>query len=140
MSRICCVLVMAVALLVTGVVSNADAQERSQVKLVLQITVDGLRGDLLRRYGDRFGEGGFRYLLDHGAVYTNAHYRHANTETIVGHTTLATGAFPADHGMIGNVWFDRDSGELSYNIEDPEYPPLPTRESESHGEHVDPAQ
>ena len=57
MSRICCVLVMAVALLVTGVVSNADAQERSQAKLVLQITVDGLRGDLLRRYDDRFGEG-----------------------------------------------------------------------------------
>ena len=35
------------------------------LRLVLQITVDGLRGDLLRRYGDRFGEGGFRYLLDH---------------------------------------------------------------------------
>jgi predicted AlkP superfamily pyrophosphatase or phosphodiesterase len=109
-------------------------------RLVLQITVDGLRGDLLRRYGDRFGEGGFRYLLDHGAVYTNAHYQHANTETIVGHTTLATGAFPADHGMIGNVWFDRESGELSYNIEDPEYPLLPTREVESQGAQVDPAQ
>ena len=140
MSRICCVLVMAVALLVTGVVSNTDEQERSQVKLVLQITVDGLRGDLLRRYGDRFGEGGFRYLLDHGAVYTNAHYRHANTETIVGHTTLATGAFPADHGMIGNVWFDRESGELSYNIEDSQYSFLPTRKVESQGAQVDPAQ
>lgn len=112
----------------------------SAPRLVLQITVDGLRGDLLRRYGDRFGEGGFRYLLDHGAVYTNAHYQHANTETIVGHTTLATGAFPADHGMIGNVWFDRESGELSYNIEDPEYPLLPTREVESQGAQVDPAQ
>ena len=109
-------------------------------RLILQITVDGLRGDLLRRYGDRFGEGGFRYLLDHGAVYTNAHYQHANTETIVGHTTLATGAFPADHGMIGNVWFDRESGELSYNIEDPEYPLVPTREVESQGAQVDPAQ
>jgi len=49
MSRVCYGLAMAVALLVTGVVSNADAQGRSQVKLVLQITVDGLRGDLLRR-------------------------------------------------------------------------------------------
>ena len=107
MSRICCVLVMAVALLVTGVVSNADAQERLQVKLVLQITIDGLRGDLLRRYGDRFGEGGFRYLLDHGAVYTNAHYRHAKPETIVGHTTLSSGVFPADHAVIGIFLFDR---------------------------------
>ncbi len=109
-------------------------------RLVLQITVDGLRGDLLRRYGDRFGEGGFRYLLDQGTVYTNAHYQHANTETIVGHTTLATGASPADHGMIGNVWLDRESGELSYNIEDPEYPLLPTRKVEPQAAQVDPAQ
>ncbi len=140
MSRICCVLVMAVALLVTGVVGSADAQERSQVKLVLQITVDGLRGDLLNRYGDRFGKGGFRHLLETGTVFANAHYQHANTETIVGHTTLATGANPADHGMIGNVWFDRESGELSYNIEDHEYPLLPTRKVESQGAQVDPAQ
>jgi predicted AlkP superfamily pyrophosphatase or phosphodiesterase len=131
---------MAVALLVTGVVSTADAQERSQVKLVLQITVDGLRGDLLNRYGDRFGKGGFRHLLETGTVFANAHYQHANTETIVGHTTLATGANPADHGMIGNVWFDRESGELSYNIEDPQYPLLPTRKEESQGAQVDPAQ
>jgi predicted AlkP superfamily pyrophosphatase or phosphodiesterase len=109
-------------------------------RLVLQITVDGLRGDLLYRYGDRFGEGGFRYLLDQGAVYTNVHFQHANTETIVGHATLATGASPADHGMVGNVWFDRESGELSYNIEDSQYPLLPTRKEESQGAQVDPAQ
>lgn len=90
-------------------------------QLVLQITVDGLRGDLPYRYRDRFGAGGFRYLLKNGAVFTNAHYQHANTETIVGHTTLATGAFPADHGMIGNLWLDRKTSELSYNIEDSEY-------------------
>ena len=75
--------------------------------MVLQITIDGLRGDLLRRYGDRFGKNGFRYLLEQGTQYTNAHYDHANTETIVGHTTLATGAHPSEHGMVGNVIFDR---------------------------------
>lgn len=90
---------MAVALLVTGVVSHAGARERSPVKLVLQITVDGLRGDLLNRYGDRFGKGGFRYLLEMGAVFANAHHSNANTETIVGHSTLATGAHPSEHGM-----------------------------------------
>ena len=111
-----------------------------EVRLVLQITVDGLRHDLINRYADRFGEGGFQYLLDSGVEFTNAHYQHANTETIVGHVTLATGAFPADHGMIGNVWYDRESGELGYNIEDPEHLPLPTREIERAGEQVDPSQ
>ena len=121
-------------------VVDATAQTGGEVKLVLQITVDGLRGDLINRYGDGFGESGFRYLMDKGTVYTNAHYQHANTETIVGHTILATGAFPSDHGMVGNVWFDREDGELSYNIEDPDHPLLPTREGNVKGEQVDPAQ
>jgi len=61
---------------------------------------------------DQFGKGGFRYLADKGAWYTNATYQHANTEPIVGHTSLATGTVPAVHGMVGNIWFDRASHEL----------------------------
>ena len=139
-TRISCVLAMAMALSVTGVVSSSEAQERSRIKLVLQITVDGLRGDLLNRYGDRFDKGGFRYLLENGAVFTNANYQHANTETIVGHTTLATGAYPSKHGMVGNVWFDGDTGELSYNIEDPDHPLLPSRKEKVEAAQLDPAQ
>jgi len=90
-------------------------------KLVLQITVDALRGDLVTRYYDRLGENGFRYLWENGTVFVDAHHGHANTETIVGHVTLATGAHPAVHGMIGNVWFDRTLGRTVYNIEDDRY-------------------
>lgn len=90
-------------------------------RLVLQITVDALRGDLPARYYDSFGENGFRYLWDKGTVYTDAHHSHANTETVVGHTTLATGATPAVHGMIANLWFDRTEGRKRYNIEDDRY-------------------
>jgi predicted AlkP superfamily pyrophosphatase or phosphodiesterase len=125
---------------VMGNVAVADERSSPDIKLVLQITVDGLRADLLNRYADSFGEHGFRYLMQNGTVYTNAQYQHANTETIVGHTTLATGTFPAQHGMIGNVWFDRDASELAYNIEDADSPILPTREQSSTGEQVDPAQ
>jgi len=105
-------------------ITSAPAKEPDLPRLILQITVDQLRGDLPARYYDRLGEGGLRYLLDTGSVYTNAHHRHANTETIVGHTTLATGADPAVHGMVGNVWLDRASGELTYNVEDARYPVL----------------
>ena len=89
-------------------------------RLVLQITVDQLRGDLPLRYMDRLGEGGFRYLLEQGTWLFDAHHAHANTETVVGHTTLATGAHPSAHGMVGNVWFDRAQGRTVYNIEDPD--------------------
>ena len=90
-------------------------------KLILQITVDQLRGDLPGRYLDRMGDGGFRYLMQHGIWYANAHHAHANTETVVGHTTLATGAHPAAHGMVANVWLDRKTGKLAYNVEDNRY-------------------
>jgi arylsulfatase A-like enzyme len=109
-------------------------------RLVLQITVDGLRGDLLDRYAENFVKDGFNYLRNKGVVYSNAHYLHANTETIVGHTTLATGATPAVHGMVGNVWYHADSGELGYNIEDADAPLLATREESIEGAQVDPAQ
>ena len=74
-----------------------------------------------RATADRLGEGGLRYLLEEGIHYNNAHHAHANTETIVGHVTLATGAHPAAHGMIGNIWFDRTTGVTTYNIEDADY-------------------
>jgi len=121
-------------------VAAATPDEAKSIRLVLQITVDGLRGDQLQRFSGGFGENGFRYLLDNGTVYTNAHYQHANTETIVGHTTLATGASPSEHGMIGNAWFDREAGALGYNIEDPDYPLLATQVFQATGEQVDPAQ
>ena len=115
-------------------------KQGDDIRLVLQLTVDGLRADLLTRSVDRYGEGGFRYLLENGVVFANAHYGHSNTETIVGHATLATGAHPAQHGMTGNVWFDASTGELSYNIEDPDSLPLPVREKQMSGDQVDPSQ
>jgi hypothetical protein len=90
-------------------------------RLVLQITVDQLRGDLPERYLKNMGEGGFRYLMSEGVWYANAHYAHANTETIVGHATLATGADPSVHGMVANVWLDQETDRLTYNIEDARY-------------------
>ena len=94
------------------------AELRTPPRLIVQITVDQLRGDLPTRYRERLGEGGFEWLFQHGVHYANARYEHANTETIVGHTTLATGAQPRVHGMVANVWLDRSLGRLVYNIED----------------------
>jgi predicted AlkP superfamily pyrophosphatase or phosphodiesterase len=108
------------ALAFAGLASPLCAQEKP--RLVLQITVDQLRGDLIERYGAELGPDGFNRLLSGGLHFTQAHHRHANTETIVGHTTLATGADPAVHGMVANVWFDRVAGEQFYNVQDPDFP------------------
>ncbi|WDE96213.1 alkaline phosphatase family protein [Lentisphaera profundi] len=109
-------------------------------KLILQITVDQLRADLPLRYMQNFKKGGFRYLYQEGVVYTDAHHPHANTETIVGHTTLATGATPSIHGMVGNVWLDRSTGKTKYNIEDPDYHLLSKNADVDKKTEIDPTQ
>lgn len=127
-------------LIFAALTQPATAKSERDIRLVLQITVDGLRGDLLNRYANSFGSSGFKYLMHNGTVYSNAHYQHANTETIVGHTTLATGTYPSQHGMVGNVIYDRQADELSYNIEDADAPILPSRKQSSAGDQVDPSQ
>ena len=98
--------------------ANSALGEPREIKLVLQITVDQLRGDTLSRFGDRFSEGGFRHFLDRGVHYTNAHYEHANTETAPGHATVVTGANPSRHGIVANDWIDAATGAFVYNTED----------------------
>ncbi|MEJ2299255.1 MAG: alkaline phosphatase family protein [Woeseiaceae bacterium] len=125
---------LVVLLLAVAAYANDDP------KLILQITVDQLRGDLPTRYYDRLGEGGFRYLWENGVVYRDAHHAHANTETIVGHATLATGAYPSAHGMIGNLWFDRETGFVTYNVEDAGYRLLTAGADVDEDAEIDPTQ
>src|SRR5262245_66249429 len=55
-------------------------------KLVVGIVIDQFRYDYLERFADLFGEGGFRRLMQEGAVFTDAQYLHSATVTAVGHS------------------------------------------------------
>ena len=53
-------------LVVTTFAPSANAKENAEnIRLVLQLTVDGLRADLLARYADRFSDDGFLLLKRH---------------------------------------------------------------------------
>jgi predicted AlkP superfamily pyrophosphatase or phosphodiesterase len=131
---------MAIAVVLAMLVLPPTLHAVSKPRLIVQITVDQLRGDLPTRYYDRLGDGGFRYLWENGVVYRDAHHAHANTETIVGHTTLATGAHPSTHGMVGNLWFDRETGFTTYNVEDAGYRLLTRGASVDASTEIDPTQ
>ena len=80
-------------------------------KVVVIIVVDQMRSDYIERFRDRW-HGGLRRLVDQGAWFRNAAYPYAETETCPSHATIATGVFPATHGIIGNAWWDRQTATL----------------------------
>jgi len=87
-------------------------------KLVVLIVIDQLRYDYLTRFDDLF-QGGFRRLLDEGAVFTNARFRHAITLTSPGHATIATGRHPSRHGVTANYRYDPEYGKRVNAVFDP---------------------
>ena len=52
---------------------------------------------------------GLKRLLEEGRVETECHYRHLNTETGPGHSSLSTGAPPRVSGIVANRWFEQNS-------------------------------
>jgi predicted AlkP superfamily pyrophosphatase or phosphodiesterase len=87
-------------------------------RLVLFISVDQMRYDYLPRFAPLY-KGGFRMLLDRGAVLTNAFYRHGNTETGPGHSVLLSGRSPNHSGIVANTWFDAALQRDVNVVEDP---------------------
>src|SRR5690606_30547073 len=83
-------------------------------KLVVGIVVDQMRYDYLTRFWGQYGEGGFKRLVGEGFNAKNHHYNYAPTSTGPGHASVYTGTTPATHGIIGNNWFDKVSGESVY--------------------------
>ena len=108
----CLLLSMAIPLCAPSALA-ADERPR----LVLTIVVDQMRYDYLSRFGDEF-TGGFRRLLDEGAVFTSAHYEAAPTVTAVGHATILSGATPSISGIPGNAFYDRAAGSQVQSITD----------------------
>ena len=74
--------------------------------LVVVLAVDQLRAGYIEAYGHQW-HAGLRRLIDGGAWFENAAYPYRATVTCAGHATIATGSFPARHGMVGNSWWDR---------------------------------
>ena len=113
-----------VPVLLTGAI-DATGQTYPHIPLVVQITIDGLRGDIPMRFADRLPEGGFHQLIHEGVWCTQTFYRHSTTFTAVGHATLFTGADPSEHGLVANDWYDRGTGKKVYCVRDESAPPIP---------------
>jgi len=79
-------------------------------KLIVQVVVSQMRFDYLSRYWDKFGDNGFKQLVNEGTYCRNARYNYLLTQAYPGLATIATGANPSVHGIISDKWFNRNTG------------------------------
>lgn len=99
----------------TGVVSSTDVP---RPKLVIGIMVDQMRWDYLYRYYSRYGNTGFKRLLNEGFSCENTNIDYIPTVTAAGHTAVYTGSVPAIHGIAGNDFIIQATGKPMYCAED----------------------
>jgi hypothetical protein len=66
-----------------------------------------MRTDYLSRYWNKFQEGGFKRLMNEGAVCSNAQLDLHVQKISTGTATLFTGVYPAAHGIVNDTWYDR---------------------------------
>jgi predicted AlkP superfamily pyrophosphatase or phosphodiesterase len=92
-------------------------------RLVLVLSIDQMRYDYLARLGPLF-KGGLKTLLGEGAVFANARYRHACTETGPGHSVILSGRSPSHSGIVANTWYDAVSRTSVNVVDDPVQVPL----------------
>ncbi len=112
---------LTVLLLVMFIYGNAQKAKKINhaPKLVVGIVVDQMRYDYLTRFYHRFGEGGFKRMVNEGFNCKNNHFNYVPTYTGPGHASIYTGTTPQNHGVISNYWYDKFSDEKVYCAGDP---------------------
>jgi predicted AlkP superfamily pyrophosphatase or phosphodiesterase len=96
----------------------AQAPKTTATRLVLLIVVDQFRYDYLERFDQLFVSNGLKRLQREGSSWVNANFDHIPTYTAPGHATLMTGTWPANNGIIGNKWFDKENGKDVESVKD----------------------
>jgi predicted AlkP superfamily pyrophosphatase or phosphodiesterase len=93
--------------------------ENNRPRLVVGIVIDQMRYDYLAKYNNKFSGNGFKKLLQQGFNCKNTNFNYAPTYTGPGHASVYTGTTPSFHGVIGNNWYERETGKTIYVTDDP---------------------
>ncbi|MBI3510820.1 MAG: alkaline phosphatase family protein [Bacteroidetes bacterium] len=87
-------------------------------KLVVGIIIDQMRFDYVYRFWDKYGNDGFKRLVNEGYNCRDVNYNYVPTFTGPGHSSVYSGTTPSISGIISNSWYDRESGKEVYCVED----------------------
>lgn len=106
----------------------ATLAQRKVPRLAVVVVFDQFAYEYLVRFADLYlpavdaktgRVGGFRYLMEKGAWFADAHFSHIPTFTGPGHSVLMTGAPLSETGIVGNSWITPTGKRLNC-VEDPD--------------------
>lgn len=86
-------------------------------RLGVVIVLDQFCAEHVERYNHLF-TGGLSRIQSGGTEFSEAHHDHAMTLTATGHASLSTGCHPNRHGVVGNHWVERATGQRMYSCDD----------------------
>jgi predicted AlkP superfamily pyrophosphatase or phosphodiesterase len=109
--------------LIIAIGSFSQTQPTPQPKLILVLSIDQMRFDYLTRFAPLY-KGGLKMLVDRGAVFTDANYRHSATETGPGHSVILSGRHPSHSGIVANEWYDSYLHKFVNVVDDPVQSPV----------------
>ncbi len=92
--------------------------------LIIGLVLDQMRPDQIYRYWDKFGDDGFRKLVDNGTVMRQAGFHYNNTQPAPGCATIATGAQPSVHGIVSDSWYEMLKDGLIHCTDDKSVKPV----------------
>ncbi len=90
----------------------------SKPKLVIGIVIDQMRYDYIFRYWNKFGNNGFKRLVNDGFFCKNTTFNYMPTYTAPGHAAIYTGTTPSVNGIIANDWYDKETEKHKYCVSD----------------------
>ena len=107
-----------VMLFTTSSIITGQKIPPSKPKLIVGITISGMRYDYLSVYWEKYGDKGFKKMATTGANFKNARYSYLITDPSSGYASIATGAKPSTHGIVSDFWYNRVTNEIIYAIDD----------------------
>lgn len=99
------------------VLTKNETYNGDNPKLVVGIVVDQMRYDYLTRFYNKYGEGGFKRLMNEGFNCKNNQFNYVPTKTGPGHASIFTGTTPKYHGIVGNDWYDKGLKQNVYCVQ-----------------------
>jgi len=113
---------------IASVQNKTKIKLNQKPKLIVGIVVDQMRFDYLTRFESKYGNGGFKRMINEGFNCKNNHFNYVPTYTGPGHASVYTGTTPKYHGIISNNWYDKDVKASVYCAGDDNVEPIGTKD------------